>query len=92
MEFIGNKVNTKELAVICIAAFFAGRIQLFDGAFPAAPAFIIVMLAVSTVYIYLLPFLLGAMALYGYQGVFFYGDMTAVIFAFLWSKSRFYLF
>ena len=80
MEFIGNRVNTKELAVICIAAFFAGRIQLFEGVFPAAPAFIIVMLAVSTVYIYLLPFLLGAMALYGHQGVFFYGDMIATIF------------
>lgn len=80
MEFIGNRVNAKELAVICIAAFFAGRIQIFEGTFPAAPAFIIVMLAVSTVYIYLLPFIVGAMALYGHQGIFFYGDMIAVIF------------
>lgn len=87
MEFIGNRVNGKELAVVCIAAFFAGRINLFDGTFPAAPAFIMVMLAVSTVYIYLLPAIAGAMALYGTQGVFFYGDLAAVI-----CVSLFFLF
>lgn len=79
MEFIGNKVNAKELAVVCIAAFVAGCIHLFDGTFPAAPAFMMVMLAVSTVYIYLLPVVLSAMALHTWQGIFPYGDMAAVI-------------
>lgn len=79
MEFIGNKVNAKELVVVSIAAFFAGRINLFDGTFPAAPAFIIVMLAVSTIYVYLLPAIIGGMVLYGVEGVFFYGDMAAVL-------------
>ncbi|MBR3785660.1 MAG: SpoIIE family protein phosphatase [Firmicutes bacterium] len=78
MEFIGKRVQGKELAAVCIAAFFAGRINLFDGTFPAAPAFVIVMLAVSTVYIYLLPFVLGGMLCYMRQGVFLYGDMAAV--------------
>lgn len=87
MEFIGNRVNAKEVAAVCIAAFFAGRVNLFEGTFPAAPAFMIVMLAVSTVYIYLLPIVLGAMSLYGGQGVFFYGDMVALI-----SMSLFFLF
>ena len=87
MEFIGNRVNIKELASVCIAAFFVGRMQLFDGTFPAAPAFIIVMLAVSTVYVYLLPPILGAMALYTVQGVFVYGDMLAVV-----SLALFFLF
>lgn len=80
MEFIGNRVNARELAVVCLAAFFSGRINLFDGTFPAAPAFIIVMLAVSTIYVYLLPAILGAMALYLGQGVFVYGDMLAITF------------
>ena len=79
MEFIGNRVNAKELAVVCIAAFFSGCIHLFDGTFPAAPAFMIVMLAVSTVYIYLLPAVLGAMVLHLWQGIFPYGDMAAVV-------------
>lgn len=87
MEFIGNKVSAKELAAVFIAAFFAGRLNLFDGTFPAAPAFLIVMLAVSTVYIYLLPAVIGGMALYGTRGVFFYGDMAAVI-----LLSLFFLF
>ncbi|MBR3756623.1 MAG: SpoIIE family protein phosphatase [Firmicutes bacterium] len=79
MDFIGDKINVKELAAICTAAFFAGRMNLFSGTFPAAPAFIIVMLAVSTVYIYLLPVILGGMVMYLPQGCFIYGDMAAVI-------------
>jgi len=87
MEFIGNRVHIKELAGVCIAAFFAGRINLFDGTFPAAPAFLIVMLAVSTVYIYLLPAVAGAMTLYATQGVFIYGDLLATA-----CLSLFFLF
>lgn len=78
MEFIGKCINIKEIGAVFLAAFFAGHINLFDGTFPAAPAFIIVMLAVSTVYVYLLPAILGAMALYIGQGVFVYGDLLAV--------------
>ncbi len=80
MDFIGARIHMKELAAVCIAAFFAGRVNLFDGTFPLAAAFVSVMLAVSTVYIYLLPIVLGSMALYIGQGVFVYGDMATVVF------------
>ena len=87
MEFIGNRVNGKEIAAVAVAAFFAGRINLFDGTSPAAVAFMVVMLSVSTVYIYLLPMVLGAMALHMGQGVFVYGDMLAAA-----CLSLFFLF
>ena len=70
MEFSGNRICIRELAAVVVVAFFAGRVHLFSGVFPAAPALILVMVAVSTVYIYLLPFVLGAMALYINQGIF----------------------
>ena len=79
MEFIQNRVNIKELAAVCIAAFFAGHINLFHGTFPVAAAFVTIMLMVSTVYIYLLPVVLGGMAWYIGEGAFVYGDMAATI-------------
>ena len=79
MEFIGQRINGKEIAAVFAAAFFAGRINLFDGTFPAAPAFLIIMLSVSTVYIYLVPAVAGAMMFYGRQGIFMQGDLLAVL-------------
>ena len=79
MEKMGNRIQIPEIAAAVVAAFFVGRINLFDGTFPAAVAFMIVMLTASTLYIYLLPVLCGAMMLYIRQGIFVYGDLLAVI-------------
>ena len=48
MEFVGNQINLKSVLATLTVAFFVGRIQLFDGTFPAAIALITVMAAVST--------------------------------------------
>ena len=47
MEFVGNQINLKSVLATLTVAFFVGRIQLFDGTFPAAIALITVMAAVS---------------------------------------------
>ena len=78
MEFIGNKVNAKEIAAVVLITFFIGRIRLFDGTFPAAAAWIVVMLTVSTVYIYLLPPLAAGIASWSGKGIFFYDDLLAI--------------
>lgn len=87
MEFIGNRIQGKVLAAIFVAAFFTGRIVVFGGSFPAALAFMTAMLTVSTVYIYLLPAVLGAMLLCAGDGIFVYGDMLALL-----CLSLFFLF
>ena len=79
MDFVGNQINIKNIVATLLATFFIGRINLFGGTFPAAIACIAVMLAVSTVYIYLIPILLAAMATYMGQGVILYGDFFAVL-------------
>lgn len=55
MEFACNRINFKTVMATLTVAFFVGRISLFGGIFPAGIAFITVMLAVSTIYIYTLP-------------------------------------
>jgi len=87
VEFAGNRIQIKSIAMTLLAAFFAGRINLFEGTFPAAIAFISVMLAVSTIYIYLVPVLLAAMLTYLGQGIIVYGDFLAVI-----ATGLFFLF
>lgn len=80
MEFVGNQINLKSVAATLTVAFFTGRIQLFDGTFPAAVALITVMAAVSTVYIYLVPVMAAGMASCGGLGVDLSGDLAAMIF------------
>ncbi len=80
MEFVGNRINAKTILATLTVAFFVGRINLFGGTFPAAAALITVMIAVSTVYIYLVPVMAAAMLTFSGQGVDFYGDMMAMIF------------
>ena len=57
MEFVGNRINLKTILATLTVAFLIGRVNLFGGTFPAAAALITVMVAVSTVYIYLVPVL-----------------------------------
>ena len=80
MEFIGNQIHGKTIFATLTVAFFLGRISLFGGTFPAAAAFITVMVAVSTVYIYLVPILAAAMLSVGGVNGDFYGDMMAMVF------------
>lgn len=80
MEFVGNRINLKTIFATLTVAFLIGRINLFGGTFPAAAALITVMVAVSTVYIYLVPFLAVGMLTFSGQGIDFYGDMMAMIF------------
>lgn len=80
MEFVGNQINLKSILATLTVAFFLGRIQLFGGAFPAGVALITVMVAVSTVYIYLVPVMAAAMLTFSGQGLDFYGDMMAMAF------------
>ena len=80
MEFIGNQINIKSVFATLTVAFLVGRINLFEGTFPAAVALITVMAAVSTVYIYLVPVMIGGMLTFSGQGLDFYGDMAAMIF------------
>lgn len=80
MEFVGNQINIKTILATLTVAFFIGRVNLFGGTFPAAVALITVMVAVSTVYIYLIPVMAAAMMTYSGQGVDFYGDLMAMIF------------
>lgn len=79
MEFAGNQIHIKTIALAAMSAFFAGRINLFDGTFPAAVSLITVMLAVSTVYIYFVPVLAVAMATYLSEGVMIAGDLLSII-------------
>ena len=87
MELIRNHIEIREIAAICIAAFLAGSICLFGETFPAAAAFMTVMLSVSTIHIYLLPLVAGGIALHMGQGVFIYGDLLATV-----CLSLFFLF
>ncbi len=80
MEFVGNRINMKTILATLTVAFLIGRVNLFGGTFPAAAALITVMVAVSTVYIYLVPVLAAAMLTCGGQGIDFYGDLMAMIF------------
>ncbi len=80
MEFVGNRIDGGAIAAVVLTAFLAGRVNLLEGTFPVAIAFVTVMLAVSTIYIYLVPVIAIAMCLYGGQGVFFYGDLLTVTF------------
>lgn len=80
MEFVGNQINAKTVLTTVITAAFVGRINLFEGTFPATIAFVTVMMAVSTVYIYLLPIIIGAIFTYFGEGLLCYGDVMAVIF------------
>ena len=80
MEFVGNQINIKTVLLTGAIAFLIGRINLFGGTFPAATALITVMIAVSTIYIYLIPVLAVAMLSCSGQGVDFYGDLMAVLF------------
>lgn len=93
MEFVGNQINIKTISATLAAAFLIGRINLFDGTFPAAIALITVMAAVSTVYIYLVPVMAAAMLTYSGQGLDFYGDMIAMaicgLFFLFFHKHRF---
>ena len=76
MEFVGNQINLKSVLATLTVAFFVGRIQLFDGTFPAAIALITVMAAVSTVYIYLVPVMAAGMLTFSGQGLDFYGAVS----------------
>lgn len=80
MEFVGNQINVKSVLATLTVAFFIGRIHLFNGTFPAGIALITVMVAVSTIYIYLVPVMAAAMLTFAGQGMDFYGDMMAMIF------------
>ncbi|MGN0659089.1 MAG: SpoIIE family protein phosphatase [Emergencia sp.] len=80
MEFAGNRISLKTVLATLAVAFLAGRINLFDGTFPAGAALITVMAAVSTVYIYLVPFIILGMGTFAGQGAVIWGDVTAVIF------------
>ncbi len=80
MEFVGNRINARTILATLTVAFFAGRISLFGGTFPAATALITVMLAVSTVYIYLIPVMAAAMLTFYGQGAEIFGDMLAMLF------------
>ncbi|WP_278565384.1 SpoIIE family protein phosphatase [Emergencia timonensis] len=80
MEFVGNQINFKTVLATLTVAFFIGRINLFEGTFPATVALITVMVAVSTVYIYLVPVIAVAMLTYGGAVLNLYGDMMAMIF------------
>ena len=80
MEFVGNRINVKTILATLTVAFLVGRINLFGGTFPAAAALITVMIAVSTVYIYLVPVMAAAMLTFSGQGLDFYGDMMAMAF------------
>ncbi|SCJ99499.1 Stage II sporulation protein E [uncultured Eubacterium sp.] len=80
MEFVGNQINFKTVLATLTVAFFIGRINLFEGTFPQAVALITVMVAVSTVYIYLVPVIAIAMLTYGGVILNLYGDMMAMIF------------
>ncbi len=93
MEFVGNQINLKTVSATLAAAFLIGRINLFEGTFPAAIALITVMAAVSTVYIYLVPVMAAAMMTFSGQGLDFYGDMAAMtlcgVFFLFFHKQRF---
>lgn len=93
MEFVGNQINLKSVAATLTVAFFVGRIELFDGTFPAAVALITVMAAVSTVYIYLVPVMAAGMMTCIGAGMDVYGDLTAMIlcgvFFLFFHKQRF---
>ncbi|MEY8367708.1 SpoIIE family protein phosphatase [Anaerovoracaceae bacterium 42-11] len=78
MEFIGNQIHVKTILATLTVAFFLGRIRLFGDTFPAAIALIAVMVAVSTVYIYLVPVLVAAILTNPGAGGDFYGDIIAV--------------
>lgn len=80
MEFVGNRINIKTVLATLTAAFLVGRINLFGGSAPAAVALITVMMAVSTVYIYIVPVMAAAMLTYIGQGMTGYGDMLSLIF------------
>lgn len=80
MEFVGNQINIKTVLATLTVAFFVGRINLFEGTFPAAAALITVMVAVSTIYIYLIPVMAVAMVTYGGAVLNLYGDLMAMIF------------
>lgn len=85
MEFACNRINFKTVLATLTVAFFIGRVSLFGGVFPAGIAFITVMLAVSTIYIYTLPVMAGSMCLAyiqegsSWSGTDPYGDMAAMI-------------
>lgn len=79
MEFAGNQLNFKTIIATLSVAFFIGRIHLFGNTFPAAIAFITVMLSVSRLYIYSVPILLAGMLTYSGSGIDFYGDIGALI-------------
>lgn len=79
MEFIGNRLNFKTIAATLSVAFLIGRAELAGGAFPAAVAFITVMTGVSTVYIYTVPALLAGMCSHMGKGMYFYGDVIALV-------------
>ncbi len=91
MEFAGNQLNFKTIIATLSVAFFIGRIHLFGNTFPAAIAFITVMLSVSTLYIYAVPILLAGMLTYAGNGIDFYGEIMALIlcsFLLLIPKNR----
>ena len=78
MDFVDNRMGIKSIVVTMGITFLIGRIQLFGETFPGAIALITVMMAVSTIYIYLAPILLAAMGTYMGQGLALYGDFVAV--------------
>ena len=93
MEFIGNQIHVKTILATLTVAFFLGRIRLFGDTFPAAIALIAVMVAVSTVYIYLIPVLVAAILTNSAAAGDFYGDIIAVflcgLFFLFFHKIRF---
>ncbi|NBH61877.1 hypothetical protein D1155_09465 [Anaerotruncus sp. 80] len=93
MEFIGNQIHVKTILATLTVAFFLGRIRLFGDTFPAAIALIAVMVAVSTVYIYLIPVLVAAILTNSAATGDFYGDIIAVflcgLFFLFFHKIRF---
>ncbi len=93
MEFVGNQINLKSVLATLTVAFFTGRIELFNGTFPAAVALITVMAAVSTVYIYLVPVMAAGMFTFGGTGVDFYDDLMAMavcgVFFLFFHRQRF---
>lgn len=93
MEFVGNQIKLKTVLATLTAAFLVGRIELFEGTFPAAVALITVMAAVSTVYIYLVPVMAAGMLTFVGQGLDFYDDLMAMavcgVFFLFFHKQRF---
>lgn len=79
MEFVGNQINFKTVSATLAVAFFIGRIEIFGGIYPAAIALIVVMLAVSTLYIYLVPVVCISIIMGASGGVTAYGDIVSAV-------------